>query len=1235
MRLALLAVLLLAAAAYAATWVVWVPVQNNSPSSGASSTFGNYWNYGSVFYSAAAVNWIVPPMPERGTAAFYNITSYLGASGAVSVFATSSQTTASSYMYSGAVSAAYAASLGSSTSITVTNGIFALAAVSISSEYCGSLYFVERFTLSAVSTAYVAAELANSTWTYLTFYSASNVGSGDVGLSQGLPSTCYSPGTYLLAVSIYVTGGQINGVAAIQVSTSSSGTGASYVPGTQYALSISPTSGDTVVFPWTTSASPYVVLMSAASVLNTAGSPASGYFSIGGTTPVYLPPNALLFRDSSTSAPSIAAANCPQNVYFLPASPSVAKLLTCSGMSAPSGAAVYPTDYSKYTSTATTFTPFSLPTGPTIASFQVSYTDSAGNAYSYSATTPYGFQPTNPSINSTGNQGYFVQLPQCNINTNPYGGGKGTFGLINCIAINYGAVSAVVWFYLPPSGKGVLLSNQHLQYPITTNQEWAPWLYVGTNGYLFAGDFPIDQISTPISPGWHMAVYEEWASSTSGPYYVALYLDGKNIGQQSGSFIPTLFGLYTYYTADDVGTGFTNGWQATPGGWWFFNGTIAYVALYNTILSRSQVQQLYQAGFPNTLFGNNLVASYMLGTIYYNNTGYYFVPYYVNIQLMKQMGINSYNAVSITPNGLAGAIPNSQFMANQLALYLSSFSISPSVQYAVFVRNPSIAVGGMYYVPVPSVGWAYVGPGYLPSPSVSGSTNVTTLLVGRPGVSYYPTFTVNGSALRLPFSPSVGSWTAVFYGLGGTAETLGVTPNGPPGTWFLGSNSTTYTIPSAPHRSTLVVPTTTGVFFAGSLGDWWNATNTPFYVAALVNGTSGPYAIQMNGQRFAASNFAWSAASPPNTVIYFTGTDGRTYAVNPPWVQGAGLTKILAGGGMPALYVWGRPISQSPLAFASGGVWLNYTQASGPYAYFPYFGSPGSMAVYANSTTSSVGSWALQIVDEALSPTSASSANVTVWMYNGALAGSFFFSRPFSYLAFPAGGSLGPLWLLLNSTVGVPPYIAQVFPSATQLIVSRGGYAAVNTYVTVPSQLFNQWSGNLVFAAAQMSPSGSYALMTGGFYSSPPTSFTIMLPVKAVGQLAYFLMASWPSGGTCSLLQQVSSPLELTICQGAASQNIAVNLGTATVSSPTSFSGLAGAWAGLAGRIAPASAILANAGVAALVVLMIRRGRSLTAGLMAAGALVTALGLSLWLPWMIGEGAVMFVIASAVAFTKR
>ena len=302
-----------------------------------------------------------------------------------------------------------------------------------------------------------------------------------------------------------------------------------------------------------------------------------------------------------------------------------------------------------------------------------------GISYSYSisnnnfdlAFLPF-FQPTNPTISSNNSQGYLAQLPQCTISSNPYGGGTGTFGLFDCIAIQYGTISAVVWFYLPPDGQGVLLSFNSGQYPSSPVYGYHPWLYVGTNGMLYAGDWAHNaptnpyQVSTTINPGWHMAVVEEWASSTSGPYYVALYLDGQYIGQTSVSgYVFELFGSYSPEPYSDIGTGFSNphiGWTATPNGWFFFNGTIAYVAIYNTVLSQSQVQQLYQSGFPNTLFSNNLVISYILDPTYYNNNSYYFIPYYVNTQLMNQMGINNYNAISITPNGSVGPIPSSQFV---------------------------------------------------------------------------------------------------------------------------------------------------------------------------------------------------------------------------------------------------------------------------------------------------------------------------------------------------------------------------------------------------------------------------------------------------------------------------------------------------------------------------------------------------------------------------------------------
>ncbi|PVU70881.1 hypothetical protein DDW05_02120, partial [Candidatus Nanobsidianus stetteri] len=276
---------------------------------------------------------------------------------------------------------------------------------------------------------------------------------------------------------------------------------------------------------------------------------------------------------------------------------------------------------------------------------------------------PYFFQPTNLTISSSNSQGYLAQLPQCTITNNPYGGHTGTFGIFDCIAINYNAISAVVWFYEPSNGQGTLLALLSGQYPNGQPNGFVPWLYIGTNDNLYAGEAWIGmEVSTPISTGWHMAVIEEWAASTSGPYYVVLYLDGQYIGQSSTNRLPFLFGSVGNSPYDDIGTGLTGGWPYGNGGWFFFNGTIAYVALYNIVLNQTQVQQLYQAGFPNTLFSNNLVISYILDPTYYNNNSYYFIPYYVNTQLMSQMGINNYNAISITPNGNVGPIPSSQFV---------------------------------------------------------------------------------------------------------------------------------------------------------------------------------------------------------------------------------------------------------------------------------------------------------------------------------------------------------------------------------------------------------------------------------------------------------------------------------------------------------------------------------------------------------------------------------------------
>jgi len=216
----------------------------------------------------------------------------------------------------------------------------------------------------------------------------------------------------------------------------------------------------------------------------------------------------------------------------------------------------------------------------------------------------------------------FLLPNSCYISSNPYSSSNtGYTSIPQCIAIKYGAVSAVVWFYIPPSGNGVLLSFQYPQIPQATFWAWVPWLYVGTDGKLYAAESiaqtAYKYLSTPftLSPGWHMAVVEEWAASTTGPFYLALYLDGSFIGQVTISSAPLVFTITSTkpnVVHNYIGAGQACGWQATLGcsvnnGWFFFNGVIAYVAFYNRLLSPSDISAIYQGNRVT----NGLVAEFV------------------------------------------------------------------------------------------------------------------------------------------------------------------------------------------------------------------------------------------------------------------------------------------------------------------------------------------------------------------------------------------------------------------------------------------------------------------------------------------------------------------------------------------------------------------------------------------------------------------------------------------------
>ena len=242
------------------------------------------------------------------------------------------------------------------------------------------------------------------------------------------------------------------------------------------------------------------------------------------------------------------------------------------------------------------------------------------------------------SNNITGGPYAWQLTNNCTITSNPYSqggttGNIGTYGLINCIAIQNGAISAAVWLYEPPGGWGVILGFIN-----SDGTRFTPWVYIGVSNLLYVADCcNPSAVFTPITPGWHLVVAEEWANSYTGPYYLALYLDGQFIKQnQVAPYVPQMFGGATNYPITMIGAG--NAVNYFPGlnapGYattYYFNGAIALVALYNRVLTTGDVLAIYQG---------NLVTSGLVAVWYgddYNPSNGYWVS-----------RIGSYTGVPVT-----------------------------------------------------------------------------------------------------------------------------------------------------------------------------------------------------------------------------------------------------------------------------------------------------------------------------------------------------------------------------------------------------------------------------------------------------------------------------------------------------------------------------------------------------------------------------------------------------------
>ncbi len=145
-----------------------------------------------------------------------------------------------------------------------------------------------------------------------------------------------------------------------------------------------------------------------------------------------------------------------------------------------------------------------------------------------------------------------------------------------------------VWFQT--ASGGVILGQQD-QLPFdTTLGGYVPALYVGTNGLLYAQMFWANTkqlvSSRVVNDGQfhHVVVTYDGAVET-------LYLDGAAIG--STPLVQEGYASVYFY---QFATGYTDGWDGAPSGWFPFAGIIDEPSLYSLALSSAEVTALFSAG---------------------------------------------------------------------------------------------------------------------------------------------------------------------------------------------------------------------------------------------------------------------------------------------------------------------------------------------------------------------------------------------------------------------------------------------------------------------------------------------------------------------------------------------------------------------------------------------------------------------------------------------------------------
>ncbi len=150
------------------------------------------------------------------------------------------------------------------------------------------------------------------------------------------------------------------------------------------------------------------------------------------------------------------------------------------------------------------------------------------------------------------------------------------------------AFSFELWFRTVSGG--VILGQQDSEPFEPPASGSVPALYVGTNGLLHAALFwggGTQLVSGPlVNDGRlpHVAVTYDGTTEW-------LYVDG--VPRTNAPFVQQGYSTNYWY---ELGTGWTDTWPDTPGGWFPFTGTVDEVSLYNRALLPTEVADIFNVG---------------------------------------------------------------------------------------------------------------------------------------------------------------------------------------------------------------------------------------------------------------------------------------------------------------------------------------------------------------------------------------------------------------------------------------------------------------------------------------------------------------------------------------------------------------------------------------------------------------------------------------------------------------